>query len=87
MPIIFSQDSITLLLYSRNPSHGLEGAKLANQYSITVSDGSDMILKKCKEYGCKPSQVIDAVIYFIGIEGCINLNRMKKRLGDLEVEE
>jgi prephenate dehydratase len=40
----------------------------------------------CKDMGHKPSQVIDAVLFFIGIEGCMNLNRMKKALGELDRE-
>lgn len=35
---------------------------MANQYSITVSDESDRILKKLKESGYKTSQVIDEAI-------------------------
>jgi hypothetical protein len=49
-----------------------------------VSDASDAVLKKCKEHGYKPSQVIDAVVFFIGVEGCMNLNKMKKRLEESE---
>lgn len=60
---------------------------MANQYSITVSDASDNILKLLKERGFKTSQVIDAAIYFIGAEGLGKLCHMKKKLGELEVEE
>jgi hypothetical protein len=35
---------------------------MANQYSITVSDESDRILKLLKESGYKTSQVIDEAI-------------------------
>lgn len=35
---------------------------MANQYSITVSDESDRILKQMKESGYKTSQVIDEAI-------------------------
>ena len=35
---------------------------MANQYSITVSDESDMILKQLKEKGIKTSQAIDEAI-------------------------
>ena len=35
---------------------------MANQYSITVSDESDRILKQLKEGGYKTSQVIDEAI-------------------------
>lgn len=48
-----------------------------------MSDASDAVLKKCKEHGYKPSQVIDAVVFFIGVEGCMNLNKMKKRLEEI----
>lgn len=59
---------------------------MANQYSITVSDASDLVLKTCKEHGGKPSQVIDALVYFIGVQGCMNLQKLKKQLdaGDEE---
>jgi len=35
---------------------------MANQYSITVSDESDRILKQLKEKGIKTSQAIDEAI-------------------------
>jgi len=35
---------------------------MANQYSITVSDESDMILKQLKDSGIKTSQAIDEAI-------------------------
>ena len=35
---------------------------MANQYSITVSDESDMILKQLKDNGIKISQAIDEAI-------------------------
>jgi len=60
---------------------------MANQYSITVSDASDLMLKQMKEYGAKPSQVIDALIYFLGVEGGMNLARLKKRLDKGDAEE
>lgn len=35
---------------------------MANQYSITVSDESDRILKQLKEKGIKTSQAIDEAL-------------------------
>lgn len=39
---------------------------MANQYSITVSDESDRILKQLKDYRVKTSQAIDEAIKTLG---------------------
>ena len=39
---------------------------MANQYSITVSDESDRILKQLKEHRVKTSQAIDEAIKTLG---------------------
>ena len=41
---------------------------MANQYSITVSNGADAVLKDLKDRGMKMSQCIDAAINITGIE-------------------
>jgi post-segregation antitoxin (ccd killing protein) len=40
---------------------------MGNQYSITVSDESDMILQMAKDRGLKVSQIIDIAIKTMGI--------------------
>lgn len=54
---------------------------MANQYSITVSDESDRVLKQIKEAGYKPSRIIDEAIRFLGKDACLRLEsarRMRK---------
>ena len=46
---------------------------MANQYSITVSNGADAVLKRCKESGKKTSQVISAAIELLGFDALVNL--------------
>jgi hypothetical protein len=53
----FSEAIITLLL--------LDGL-MANQYSITVSDHANGILKDLKKSGYMPSRVIDEAISILG---------------------
>jgi len=54
---------------------------MANQYSITVSNGADAVLKRCKENGMKTSQVISAAIELLGWETLCNLV-VKQRILD-----
>ncbi len=51
---------------------------MANQYSITVSDGSDEALKQLKRMGYKTSQVIDAAIVILGPETLARMTRWTK---------
>ena len=46
---------------------------MANQYSITVSNGADAVLKRCKDNGKKVSQCISAAIETLGFETLMNL--------------
>lgn len=46
---------------------------MANQYSITVSNGADAVLKRCKESGKKTSQVISAAIELLGFDALMDL--------------
>ena len=64
---------------------------MANQYSITVSNGADAVLKKCKEHGSKTSQVISAAIEMLGFDALMSittkqriLDRLQGQLGDEE---
>lgn len=60
---------------------------MGNQYSITVSDRTDQVLEKAKKAGYKVSQVIDAVVDFIGYEGCARMVAIKRALKAAEDEE
>ena len=46
---------------------------MANQYSITVSNGADAVLKRCKKNGKKTSQVISAAIELLGFDALMDL--------------
>ena len=52
---------------------------MANQYSITVSNGADAVLKRAKESGAKVSQIISAVIEMLGYDACMTM-AMKQRI-------
>jgi|TARA_R110001592_G_scaffold58297_1_gene176772 hypothetical protein len=52
---------------------------MANQYSITVSDESAMILKSMKESGYKASQAIDEAIKTLGQAALTRLIAMRRR--------
>jgi len=52
---------------------------MANQYSITVSDESDRILKSMKESGYKTSQAIDEAIKVLGQAALTRLIAMRRR--------
>lgn len=61
---------------------------MANQYSITVSDESDRILKELKTKGIKTSQAIDEAIRLLHTRALTRLVA-NRRLRDhmLEVDE
>ena len=59
---------------------------MANQYSITVSDESDMILKQLKDSGYKTSQVIDEAIRTLRREALARLVA-NRRLRDYVAKE
>ena len=48
---------------------------MANQYSITVGDVSDLTLKELRRAGFKTSQVIDAAILVLGADTLARMTR------------
>lgn len=60
---------------------------MANQYSITVSDESDRILKQLKESGYKTSQVIDEAIRTLQQQALARLVAGRRLRDSLAVEE
>lgn len=59
---------------------------MGNQYSITVSDESEAILKSMKESGYKVSQVIDEAVKTLGEAGCARLIAMRRLIATLQKE-
>ena len=57
---------------------------MPNQYSITVSEDTDRILKEMKKKGYKLSQVIDAAIKSIQEPGLTRMVAMERRIKYLE---
>ena len=53
---------------------------MANQYSITVSDESNEILKSMKDSGYKTSQAIDEAIKTLGQTALTRLIAIRRRL-------
>jgi len=60
---------------------------MGNQYSITVSDESEKILKSMKESGYKVSQVIDEAVKTMGEAALARLIAMRRRMKSLEASE
>jgi len=62
---------------------------MANQYSITVSDRADRVLKLLKNKGYKTSQFISALIETLGFEATAQLVAYQKQISLLmnQVEE
>ena len=60
---------------------------MANQYSITVSDRADMVLKQLKESGYKTSQCISAAVELLGHESLVRLVTYQRRIDALLKEE
>ena len=56
---------------------------MANQYSITVSDESDRILKQLKENRVKPSQAIDEAIKTLGKAAIMRLVGQRHTINQL----
>ena len=59
---------------------------MANQYSITVSDESDRILKQLKEHRVKTSQAIDEAIKTLGKEAILRLVAQRRTISQLRLE-
>ncbi len=60
---------------------------MPNQYSITVSEETDQLLKELKKDGYKVSQVIDAGVKTLGRQALVRLvaqNRLIRTLKDGE---
>jgi hypothetical protein len=63
---------------------------MANQYSITISNEADAVLRRCKEHGLKTSQVISAAIELLQfdalVRSCIRQRQLaeylKSKFGD-----
>ena len=59
---------------------------MANQYSITVSDRANLVLKELKKGGYKPSQCISALIETMGYEACVRLVTYQRQITALQEE-
>ena len=59
---------------------------MANQYSITVSNGADAVLKLLKTNGYKASQCISALIETLGYEATVKLVTYQRKITWLEAE-
>ena len=57
---------------------------MGNQYSITVSDETDKILRDMKDQGYKMSQIVDAVVSTMGKHGCAQVIRDRRALEALK---
>jgi predicted CopG family antitoxin len=60
---------------------------MANQYSITVSDESDRILKAMKENGYKTSQVIDEAIRLLQQKALTRLVAYRRQRDSIDTEK
>ena len=59
---------------------------MANQYSITVSNRADAVLKLLRENNYKTSQCISALIETLGYEATVRLVTYQRRITALEEE-
>ena len=60
---------------------------MANQYSITVSNSADVVLKDLKKRGMKMSQCIDAAIVTLGADALVKLVATQKLILSLMEDE
>ena len=60
---------------------------MANQYSITVSNGADTVLKQLKENGYKTSQCISAAIECLGYDALARLVTYQRKITWLETQD
>jgi len=60
---------------------------MANQYSITVSNGADAVLKDLKSRGMKTSQCIDAAILTLGADALVRLVTTQKLITSMMRDE
>jgi len=52
---------------------------MGNQYSVTVSDESEAILRDLKEKGWKVSQMIDVAVKTLGVDALMRLHGVHRR--------
>ena len=57
---------------------------MGNQYSITVSDATDSMLKSLKDGGYMTSQVIDEAIKLLGPVALARLIALRRQIKNLE---
>jgi len=57
---------------------------MGNQYSITVSDETDKILRDMKDQGYKMSQIVDAAVSTMGKHGCARVIRDRRQVEALK---
>jgi len=57
---------------------------MGNQYSITVSDETDHILKTLKDGGYMTSQVVDEAVKLLKNEALAKLIALRRRIKHLE---
>ena len=60
---------------------------MANQYSITVSNRADAVLKLLRENNYKASQCISALIETLGYEATVRLVTYQRRITKLEEDD
>ena len=60
---------------------------MANQYSITVSNRADAVLKLLRENKYKTSQCISALIETLGYEATVRLVTYQRRITKLEEDD
>jgi len=60
---------------------------MANQYSITVSNEADAVLKRCKDNGLKTSQAISAAIETLGFDALARLVTNQRIITSYRVKE
>ena len=63
------------------------GLNMANQYSITVSNEADAVLKRCKEHGLKTSQAISAAIETLGFVALARLVTSQRIITNFREQE
>ena len=62
-----------IIILEANPSN------MGNQYSITVSDETEIILKTAKEHGYKVSQLVDVAVKTLGLDAMLRLQTVYRQ--------
>ena len=55
---------------------------MANQYSITISNEADAVLKRCRDHGLKTSQVISAAIELLQFDALVRSCIRQRQLAE-----